>query len=1266
MNHTSTLFAGACLAGVALLPAVALDLPPELAFGPLPDPTQAVARAAQATTNRFPDADTVLVDDLVREAYRPDGTSVMIDDEYHKALTEKGRRALSTRGFYLPTSYSTTVVLRAEIIKPDGRRTPVDLANSRVMVDPGQMGANIYDPNNKVLQLAVPGLEISDTVHITALQTTYKSRVPDTWADLNTFEGDAPIQHFTYEVVAPSNRPLQHIHLRAPVSNTVTATTATLADGRTLHRWEIRDVPQMFPEPDMPAEHTVVQRVLLSTAPDWPALSRWYARLCQPRLEAVTPEMRATVSNLVAGIPDRDGQIRALFTFVSQDVRYMGITTENVAPGYEPHDVCMTFSNRYGVCRDKAALLVAMLRLAGFDAHPVLINVGSKMDAECPVPYFNHAIVGVAKPEGGYLLMDPTNENTRDLFPAYLCNRSYLVANPTGDVLRVSEVPPADRNLVRIRTQGALDDAGTLTLDIAMAFDGINDTAYRGRFLRSKPEERRRFFEGLVKARLPGAEITSFRLTPEALQNTAEPLAAALTCRVRDYPVAGDGVTLLNLPWLGTGIGYVNLLVDNASLETRKYPYVTELACGVDESVAIDCGRAVGTPVRLPPETRIARSGVEFVLTTTLTNRTLTGRFLYLLAQPEFTPAEYADLKQSLRDIEFAARHRPAFAAAAGTQADVRILDDTLRIVLSSPRAWTAVRTTTREILTYAGKKRFAELKMPFNPAWQGAELTAATVSNRNGTVRTVAAQEVNLMDAGWVAGAPRYPAGKIKVVSLPGVEIGSVIRTTVTRTQQDAPFFSLEFPFGAFEPMDATALEITAPRDVPLLADTLHGATLHMTCVTNGTSVVWRWEGGPFPAAKPEEDLPPWPVYRPTVLASAGEWGSYARAFERAFNIARRADRTVQRRAQELVRGLHDPDARIRAIRDEVARAIREDGPSFLDLPLTTLSPAERTLADGYGHAADRAILLVALLRAANIDAEPVLVSAAPRLAPELLDPFLATPQVGIFDRVLVRVNARGRKPAIYLNDGDQYTEPGTTPHDRHPLLSLDGRTSRVSVAPEHRDRTCAEWTLEVAADGAARITTTNWYFGSACGGFRKEYDEMMPEERSRHFQGLVAEISQAARATTPLHTDTLAYPGCRSFAVQAPRYGVREGQTLTLLLPDAGRPPLNLRADRRSGPLLVNQPRESEWICRIVFPAGVRRLPVLPPEEDHLLPHGLGRIVQQVGRETLADGRMQVTIRRTARIEAGVVPADAYPALLEINRRAAHPQMQTLLAEF
>ena len=61
---------------------------------------------------------------------------------------------------------------------------------------------------------------------------------------------------------------------------------------------------------------------------------------------------------------------------------------------------------------------------------------------------------------------------------------------------------------------------------------------------------------------------------------------------------------------------------------------------------------------------------------------------------------------------------------------------------------------------------------------------------------------------------------------------------------------------------------------------------------------------------------------------------------------------------------------------------------------------------------------------------------------------------------------------------------------------FTLEGATGRVSVATQYRDRNRTEWTIDLAADGQATITTTNWSFGSSYASFRKQYEEMQPEE--------------------------------------------------------------------------------------------------------------------------------------------------------------------------
>ena len=209
------------------------------------------------------------------------------------------------------------------------------------------------------------------------------------------FEGSGYIRHLSYEVHAPADRPLQRIALRDEIPGTVRHSAQTNADGAIDYRWEVANVPRMFDEPSMPPYEMVLQRLYVSTLPDWQAVSKWYWNLSQPHLEATTPEMEKTVDELTAGAKTDMDKIKAVFYHVSKKIRYMGLTPEKDRPGFEPHDVKLTFDKKYGVCRDKAALLVSMLREAGLNAYPVLINVGVKRDAEVPDPDFNHAIVGV-------------------------------------------------------------------------------------------------------------------------------------------------------------------------------------------------------------------------------------------------------------------------------------------------------------------------------------------------------------------------------------------------------------------------------------------------------------------------------------------------------------------------------------------------------------------------------------------------------------------------------------------------------------------------------------------------------------------------------------------------------------------------------------------------------------------------------------------------------------------------------------------------------
>src|SRR5262249_50635850 len=168
--------------------------------------------------------------------------------------------------------YFTVEVVKLEVIKPDGTATPVDIAaNSKEMIDDSQMGMNIYDPNSKVLQVNIPQLEIGDVVHSITRTTTQRSIIPGEFAEYNVLESPAYLRHTTYEVYSPVDKPLKRVFLRDEIPGTVVHSTETEAGetGTVVNRWEINNVPRMFDEPSMPSYEQVLQRLLVSTTPDW-------------------------------------------------------------------------------------------------------------------------------------------------------------------------------------------------------------------------------------------------------------------------------------------------------------------------------------------------------------------------------------------------------------------------------------------------------------------------------------------------------------------------------------------------------------------------------------------------------------------------------------------------------------------------------------------------------------------------------------------------------------------------------------------------------------------------------------------------------------------------------------------------------------------------------------------------------------------------------------------------------------------------------------
>ena len=1247
------------------------------------DPAATIASAAKATSERFPDADTVMIDDRLHTAYAPDGSDCTWDDEWVKILTEKGRRSYATLSITFNARYGDAAILCMEIVGTNGQVRAVDFSRlQKTATDNSSMSANIVDPLDRRMTCAVPGLAVGEIRHVRYARRTRKPRMKGTWADYNVLEYTAPILSTVVTVDQPDANPVRHAILRHPYSNTVVrAANEPLGNGRTLLRWTARDVPQAFAEPNMPPLSRCVQGVWLSTAADWPTVSRWYWKLCEPHLAATTPAMTNLVRDLTKDCATRDAKVRALYKFVSQEIRYMGLMLEDDAPGYEPHDVNITFDNRYGVCRDKAALLAALFRIAGIPAYPVLIHAGAKMDPDVPIPYFNHAIVAVettsdessiSNPQSSISnlqLMDPTDESSRDLLPSYLSDKSYLVATPRGDILRTSPVKPVSENRLRIDSTGTLSPDGAILLTSKFSFDGINDTAIRHALLKRTSEERRRAFESFIRAVAPGTELLSLDLQPADLRDTDSHLSATTVARLPEAVLRGETRDSLSLPFITQGLSVANALLDeNTSLEQRRFPLVLSSTAGTVEALSLTLGEeTLGKVASLPASCVVTNApGYLFARTVAVTNGVLDAVRTEEVRDINFEVSAYDALRNARKEKETAERAQPVFAARTDDNAHVKIRESRTVIHFTSPTSWISTNTVEKEILTYRGKKSNAEMKFTYAPCTRKVEIVSATVSNANGKVFSVTPKEINEMDCGWASSAPRYPSSKILVANLPGVEIGSVIRTVVVRTVTNSPTaYSGLFTFGGMEPYDLESFEYHVPpsmRATFKVHEDFKDLKDHndFKVFKDRKAGVYRWEWTKPPRVPDEPSQPPLARWRPSVTVSAADWKAHGTAILSALAHARAAGSDAARRKGHELAG-------ITAIRTFLAHNLRVTGPGLFELPFDrAFSPPDRALADGYASGADRMNLLFSMLEGAGFRCEFV-------FAADTVHSFTLTeaerrrvPRPTSFDALVIRATNRDGR-VFWVASENEYTPPETTSREGDDIYDPASDTFGIVEVPldspwrGHADSRCR---ITVRENGSADFDITNLSYGAGVGGFRKRFEEMLPELRSRFFQQLVGNLSENATATSALTTDTKGYPASLSFSAYVADFAVIQGDALTLTIPDFSSGLFSVGGPLRKSPLAVTGKSEEIDTYEIVLPEGYTEIEHLPeslllsnpicPDEAWLTHDVTHRIV---------DGRMRVTVRRRARREhATQLTADYFPFLRDWNRRASSRACRTL----
>jgi transglutaminase-like putative cysteine protease len=159
--------------------------------------------------------------------------------------------------------------------------------------------------------------------------------------------------------------------------------------------WERRNVNALDVEDELPTWYEPWQSIEVSEFGSWREVALWANAMFT--LDARSrSEVKALAAKIASEHPARDARVTAAIRFVQDDIRYLGI--EMGRNSHEPHQPWETLQSRWGDCKDKTLLLVALLRELGLEAYPALVNtrLQRRLAEKLPSPFlFDHVIAQV-------------------------------------------------------------------------------------------------------------------------------------------------------------------------------------------------------------------------------------------------------------------------------------------------------------------------------------------------------------------------------------------------------------------------------------------------------------------------------------------------------------------------------------------------------------------------------------------------------------------------------------------------------------------------------------------------------------------------------------------------------------------------------------------------------------------------------------------------------------------------------------------------------
>ena len=349
--------------------------------------------------------------------------------------------------------------------------------------------------------------------------------------------------------------------------------------------WELKNVPSLVYEPNMPAYDDIAQYVILGfPKKNWNELSAIYWKLIKDRF---SPENRSVIKTLAASIvgsaKDDFSKIEKIFHYIQRNYRYVAININK--SGYIPNFPHEIIERKYSDCKDMTDLNVIMLKSLGIEAYPALVKTkaaGTLMPDIIQMD-FNHMVAYVKDHDGREYWLDATGSScpVNEIYPSIEGSQALVIRDDGRSFLKQLPSSESQDNILLRTVTLNLGANGDIHGHATLRLEGNENIYFRSALRDATEKDMHRVIESYMNTNTPDIQISNLQFD--------DPGEIVDKINIKfDFKHQSYGSMTNNLAIINTNIFSLDNNLDLFHDETRRYPLIFQAPYEIIDKVNIN------------------------------------------------------------------------------------------------------------------------------------------------------------------------------------------------------------------------------------------------------------------------------------------------------------------------------------------------------------------------------------------------------------------------------------------------------------------------------------------------------------------------------------------------------------------------------------------------------------------------------------------------------------------------------------------------------